>query len=113
MLNVTVNKVVNGIPFTIEVTGNNVKITTSKPTTLEDVFSVSEEILKNIKRDGLPKVTAFFDDMGNLVIKEKARRRSVITKRYNLDRQGNNFTIPLSHILAYGNVCDVFLLSNY
>lgn len=108
-------KVVNGVEFSVEVSGNNVKISTNKKVSLEDIFSVSEEMLKSNEFKNLPRVTAYFDDTGDLVIKEKVHgHSSKVMKRYNLDRLTYTAIIPLTHILAYGSVSDMSaMLANY
>ena len=101
-------KVINGVDFSIEVSGNVVKVSTNKNVSLEDIFNAVDEMLKGNYFGNLPKATAQFDDMGNLVIREKTHGRSFkVAKRYDLDEELVTATIPLAHILAYGRITDM------
>lgn len=98
---------INGVNFTFEVMGASVKITTNVPTSLEDIFSAAEEIIKENKVGNPYTATAYFDEMGDLIVKEKGHgHKNKITKRYNLDRQMTGVVIPLAHIFAYGYVSE-------
>jgi len=110
-MNAIGKKKVNGVDFSVEVAGNNIKVTSNKAVTLEDMFAAADEMLG--KKNYSPKTSAFFDDMGDLVIKEKVSRHSVKTTRYNLDKRTSSVIIPMQHVIAYGNATDMAFLSNF
>ena len=104
-------KKVNGVTYSVKVVQNTVKISSNRSATVEEMFAVAEELIRN-QFSYINRPMAYFDDMGYLVIKEKQGKKKT-TRRYNLDTTTKNFSAPVVYILAYGDASELSLTGSY
>lgn len=104
-------KKVNGVTYSVKVVQNTVKMRSNRSVTVEEMFAVAEELIRN-QYNYLRRPVAYFDDMGDLIIKEK-QGKTKKTRRYNLDTTTTNFSAPIAYILAYGSASEMPLTGSY